>query len=75
MLKTMASGGSATPNLNKGHFESIKIKLPPIELLEKFQNETESLWDMVDEKTQQIQTLTTLRDTLLPRLISGKVKV
>lgn len=75
MLKTMASGGSATPNLNKGHFESIKIKLPPTELLEQFQSETESLLDTVDENTRQIQTLTTLRDTLLPRLINGRGEV
>lgn len=75
LLKTMASGGSATPNLNKGHFESIRIKMPPVELLKRFKNETESLLDLVDENTQQIQTLTTLRDTLLPRLISGRIKV
>lgn len=75
ILKTMASGGSTTPNLNKGHFESIKIKLPPAELLEKFQDKTENLLNIVDENTQQIQTLTTLRDTLLPQLISGKVEV
>ena len=75
ILKTMASGGSTTSNLNKGHFESIKIKLPPAELLEKFQDKTENLLNIVDENTQQIQTLTTLRDTLLPRLISGKVEV
>ena len=74
-LKTMASGGSATPNLNKGHFERIKIKVPPIELLGRFQNESENLLHTVDENTHQIQTLTTLRDTLLPRLISGKVKI
>lgn len=74
-LKMMASGGSATPNLNKGHFESIRIKLPPIELLEYFQDETEYLLEMVEENAQQIQTLTALRDTLLPRLISGKVTV
>lgn len=75
IIKTMASGGSATPNLNKGHFESIKIKLPPIEVLERFQGEAESLLEMVYENTRQIQTLATLRDTLLPPLISGKVKV
>ena len=75
ILKTMASGGSTTSNLNKGHFESIKIKLPPAELLEKFQDKTENLLNIVDENTQQIQTLTTLRDTLLPQLISGKVEV
>ena len=75
VLKTMASGGSATPNLNKGHFESIKVKLPPAELLEKFQSEAEGLLGMVYENTRQTQTLTTLRDTLLPRLINGKVRI
>ena len=75
IIKTMASGGSATPNLNKGHFENIKVKLPPIETLGKFQGEAESLMEMVYKNTRQIQTLTTLRDTLLPRLISGEVRL
>lgn len=75
MIKTMASGGSATPNLNKRHFESIKIKLPPIELLREFQREVEDLLDLLDSKTNEIQTLTTLRDTLLPRLINGRARV
>ena len=75
IIKTMASGGSATPNLNKGHFENIKIKLPPVELLQIFQDESEELVRMVHVNTKQIQTLTTLRDTLLPWLISGRLKV
>jgi len=29
----------------------------------------------IDVNSEEIQTLTTLRDTLLPRLISGRVKV
>lgn len=75
LLKTMASGGSATPNLNKGHFERIKIKLPPADLLNKFQIESENLLKLLDENTRQIQILVSLRDGLLPRLISGKVSI
>ncbi len=75
LLKTMASGGSATPNLNKGHFEKVSIVLPPDDILKAFHDEARGILEMVYENTRQIQTLTTLRDSLLPRLISGKVKV
>ena len=75
LLKTMASGGSATLNLNKGHFEKVSIALPPDDILKAFHDKAKGMLEIVYENTRQIQTLTTLRDTLLPRLISGKVKV
>lgn len=75
LLKTMASGGSATPNLNKGHFEKVSIALPPDDILEAFHDKAKGMLEIVYENTRQIQTLTTLRDTLLPRLINGKAKI
>ena len=38
-------------------------------------HEAELLRQKIDNNSEQVQTLTTLRDTLLPRLISGKMKV
>lgn len=74
-IKTLASGGSATPNLNKGQFEKISVALPPEDLLATFDNVVGSIFELIIKNSEEIQTLTTLRDTLLPRLINGKVKV
>ncbi|MCA9350744.1 restriction endonuclease subunit S [Candidatus Saccharibacteria bacterium] len=74
-LRSMASSGSAVPNLNKAHFENINIVIPSETLLEEFQHGIKSIFKIIETNLQEIQTLTTLRDTLLPRLISGKLKV
>lgn len=74
-LKSMASGGSATPNLNKGQFEKIKVKLPPSNLLGEFHEQAKVLFEKINLNTREVQTLTTIRDILLPRLINGKLKV
>ena len=69
------SRGTAQLNLSPIETKNIKMKLPPASILEKFYCEAEPLFSAITENYQQIQTLTTLRDTLLPRLISGKVRV
>jgi type I restriction enzyme S subunit len=69
------SRGTAQLNLSPVETKNIKINLPPSDTLESFYSQAEPLMEKITENYQQIQTLTTLRDTLLPRLISGKVKV
>ena len=68
------SRGTAQLNLSPIETKNIKIKLPPADVLEDFYGAAEPLFGAITENYQQIQTLTTLRDTLLPRLISGKAK-
>ena len=75
LIKTMASGGTATPNLNKGHFENIKVKLPPIDVLAQFDIRVADLFKKIELNMREVENLQELRDSLLPRLISGKVKV
>ena len=69
------SRGTAQLNLSPVETKNIKISLPPSDALESFYSQAEPLMEKITENYQQIQTLTTLRDTLLPRLINGKVKV
>ena len=51
------------------------IKIPPTEILQVFQGMVWPMLETIRDSHEQIQTLATLRDTLLPRLISGKVKI
>ncbi len=75
LLHAMASGGTATLNLNTGNFSKIEIPLPKEEMLKEFHNEVEPLFDKIYTNQTQIRTLEKLRDTLLPKMMSGEVKV
>lgn len=74
-LLAMASGGTATDNLNTGDFSNIDIMLPNEQMLIDFHNEVQSMFDKIFNNQTQIRTLTRLRDTLLPKLMSGEVRV
>ncbi len=74
-LLAMASGGTATDNLNTGEFSNIDILTPEEEKLFNFHHEIEPMFDKIFENQIQIRTLTQLRDTLLPKLMSGEVRV
>lgn len=66
---------TAVPGLNKNLALKIRLKLPPDELVNKFVNIIIPLWDKKQLNTTQIHTLERLRDTLLPKLMSGEVRV
>ncbi|WP_223530894.1 restriction endonuclease subunit S [Pseudomonas sp. GL-R-19] len=48
---------------------------PPGSVIEQFNNFAETIHQMIFGNEQQAQTLTQLRDTLLPRLISGQLRL
>ena len=49
--------------------------LPPNDWIQKFCSMTTPLYDTISSNLIEIQALTSLRDTLLPRLISGELDV
>jgi len=67
--------GSAQPQITINDLNSVSVLVPPssiqIDFLKKFNLLTEQL----ELNIQENQTLTNLRDTLLPKLISGAVRV
>ncbi|MGL5123090.1 MAG: restriction endonuclease subunit S [Fusobacteriaceae bacterium] len=68
--------GSAIPHTDKGYVEKIKVSLPNnLELLNILSKEiSETIKKNLINK-EKIQSLTKLRDTLLPKLMSGEVEV
>lgn len=67
--------GSVQKNLNIALVSSQKIICPPLDVLQAFEIVAGSLLGRVRENCIQAQTLTQLRDTLLPRLISGQLRL
>ena len=63
------------PNLSLGAIGSASLRLPPSSMLSEFKSIVKPIFDNKRHNTLQIRTLEKLRDTLLPKLISGEVRV
>jgi type I restriction enzyme S subunit len=74
-VRAGGSGGSVFHNLSKSSFEQLSILLPNEVLAQKFEIIIEPIIHQIENNQRQSQTLTTLRDTLLPRLISGQLRL
>ena len=74
LIKSITSG-SAQPKFNKTDFRNLKIIVPPKEVIQLFNNIVEKLYRIVDEGIVENQLLSTVRDTLLPKLMSGEIRV
>jgi type I restriction enzyme S subunit len=66
--------GSTQPLLTQKDLGAQVNVIPPRTLLEKFEEISAALNQQIRRQTLQIETLTNLRDTLLPRLISGELR-
>ena len=74
-IKQFNDSGTVFGSINKTDFESMEVIIPPTDLVVKYQNEVKPLDDKVIQNTFQIKTLENMRDTLLPKLMSGEVRV
>jgi len=71
----MASGGSATLNLNTGNFSKIEILSPSYSVANAYYNSVDPLFQKMLANDVESKSLTNLRDALLPKLLSGELRV
>ena len=69
------NSNSAQPGLNQQAMNAFEVVLPPSGLIHAFEMLAEPLVNKIFENAKQIRSLQKLRDTLLPKLISGEVRV
>ena len=74
-IKQFNETGTVFGSISKGDFEAFDVVLPTHNLVDSFQEEVKPIDDKVIANTNQIRTLEKLRDTLLPKLMSGEVRV
>ena len=67
--------GAAQPNISGDQIESIKLLIPTRTLLEDFADKTDPVEKEIVYIKKQNNILTTSRDRLLSRLMSGKIDV
>ncbi|XOY30776.1 restriction endonuclease subunit S [Proteus cibi] len=75
-LHSIAEGSTSTyPSLKPEDIGNVSFALPPKEKLNDYHNVVGAMWNKINQNQKQIQTLENLRDTLLPKLMSGEVRV
>lgn len=66
---------SAVPGLNRNFVYNCAFSHPPLDILLVFNAFFETIRANIYSNTKRIETLSILRDTLIPRLISGKLRL
>lgn len=74
-INKLGQSGSTIVNLNKSQFGKIPVLIPAISCLFDFNQLVEPLFQMILSNQQEILKLAEVRDTLLPRLLSGELDV
>jgi len=72
---SLGSTSSIVTAINSSMIKEIGIVIPDDVTMNNFKAKTEPLFNKIRQNQAQIRTLEKLRDTLLPRLMSGEVRV
>jgi type I restriction enzyme S subunit len=67
--------GSVQPSIKVTHLTKIEIPMPDSKKVNLFDNQAKDICNKISINYNQIQKLETLRDTLLPKLMSGTIKI
>ena len=74
-LKSYESEGTVFGSINKKQLSDLKLVIPTEDLQDAFETLTKPMDDQVRNITANNQTLAALRDSLLPKLMSGELRV
>lgn len=69
------SGGTVFGSIGKTDFEKIKVIVPNKNIINLFQNILEHIDKKIKNNVIQTLTLSSIRDSLLPKLMSGKIRI
>lgn len=69
------AGGSTFREINRTTFKSLKLVLPAEDILSKFHSTVKPLYERIRSNSKENLFLSSLRDLLLPQLLSGKLRI
>ena len=67
--------GTVFGSINKDSFEKLRFIIPPTDIVFAYERQAGPLDEQIRTLDSQSRTLATLRDTLLPKLLSGELSV
>ena len=72
---TSLNRGSTQPLITQTDLKNQRVKLPPRSILQRFENSYAAIFNQIQANKRQMSTLVAIRDSLLPKLISGEIEV
>lgn len=69
------NAGSAVPSMTTNILNALQLYIPDGKTLQKFEELVQPMYSTIQENEKQSKKLATMRDTLLPRLMSGELDV
>ncbi len=72
---TSRANGSTFLEISKANFRPISVVAPPEAVMQAFDGQAQPLYERIVECEHESRTLAVLRDTLLPKLLSGEIRL
>ena len=69
------ANGTTFMEISKSNFRPLPVVVPPPPVLDAFKKQVESLYQRIVSNLKESRTLAALRDALLPKLLSGELRV
>ena len=69
------NAGSAVPTLNRNHIHGLPCLIPHADIMGGFEANALNIHKLLKQNTKEAKSLASLRDTLLPKLLSGELSV
>ncbi|TWT66715.1 EcoKI restriction-modification system protein HsdS [Posidoniimonas polymericola] len=69
------NAGATREAVTKGHLQAVRIQSPNQEVMDAFSDLVRPIYSRIQANLRESRTLTCTRDTLLPKLLSGELRV
>ena len=69
------AGGTTFAEISKTNFRGISVLAPSQKIIDIYSRDVKDLYNQITSRIENIDTLAKLRDTLLPKLMSGELRI
>ncbi len=69
------AGGTTFAEISKTNFRGIPILVPSRKIIDAYSRDVKDLYNQITSRIENINSLAKLRDTLLPKLMSGELRI
>jgi len=67
--------GTVFGSINKSNLNNMQVLISPDDIIADYQSIVENLDNIIENNVIQVRTLTNIRDTLLPKLMFGEIRI
>ncbi|MGD9486400.1 MAG: restriction endonuclease subunit S [Calditrichaceae bacterium] len=71
----LRAGGTTFAEISKKNFRGIPIIVPKLQVVNTYSRIVSNFYDLIFENLKTVEQLSLIRDTLLPKLLSGELRI